>query len=303
MTSRKALVTGGSGQVGSAICRLAERHGFTVIAPPRDVLDLASVDDIVAAIAAEDWAVIINCAAYTGVDKAQSEPALANAINRVAPGIFASESARRSIPLIHLSTDYVFDGTKATPYVEDDLVYPLGVYGASKETGEAAVRAYGTRYAIVRTAWVLSAGDRNFIDTMLRLGADRDEIAVVDDQRGCPTSATDIAQAVLVVAARMTRSGSISSGTWHFVNSGSATWHELAAFIFEAAAAKGIRVPELKAIKTADYPTPTRRPANSQLDTARITRDFGIVPRAWQEAIGEILVERFAGPDAAKSAI
>jgi dTDP-4-dehydrorhamnose reductase len=294
---KKALVTGGSGQVGAAICLAAKRHGFVVTAPTRDQLDLTKVDEIVTAVDSGDWAVVINCAAYTAVDRAQSEPALANAINRVAPGIFASEAARRSIPIIHLSTDYVFDGSKSTPYVEDDIVYPLGVYGASKEAGEAAVRAYNPSHAIIRTAWVVSANGSNFINTMLRLATERDEIGVVNDQIGCPTSATDIADTVLTIAKQIVSKKLNGAGTWHFVNSGSATWYDLAAFVFAAAAEKGIKVPTLRAIATSQYPTPARRPANSQLDTSRLTRDFGIVPRAWQDAVSAILTERLTGAD------
>lgn len=296
MTKKKLLVTGGSGQVGGAIGRLASRHGFVATMPGRDTLDLANVDDIVAAVAADDWSVIINCAAYTAVDKAQSEAERANAINRVAPGVFASEAARRAIPLIHLSTDYVFDGSKSSPYVEDDPVYPLGVYGASKEAGEAAVRAYNPAHAILRTAWVVSAGGGNFIDTMLRLAAERDEIGVVADQCGNPTSATDVAATALAIAAKMAQGSAVISGTWHFVNSGSATWHDLAALVFAEAAKQGLAVPKLHAITTADYPTAARRPANSCLDTAKIGRDFGIEPRPWQAAVAEILQERFDPP-------
>jgi dTDP-4-dehydrorhamnose reductase len=289
---KKALLTGGTGQVGAAIIGAAARHGFAVTAPPRNVLDLTKVDEIVSVVDSDDWSIIINCGAYTAVDKAQSEPALVNAVNRVAPGIFASEAARRAIPIIHLSTDYVFDGSKTTPYLEDDFVYPLGVYGASKESGEAAVRAYNPNHAILRTAWVVSAGSGNFIDTMLRLAGERDEIGVVNDQIGCPTSAADIAEAVLTIATKMTKDGAQPTGTWHFVNGGSASWYDLAAYIFAAAKASGTKVPKLNAITTADYPTPARRPANSQLDTARITKDFGITPRHWHKAIGDILAER-----------
>ena len=298
---KKALLTGGTGQVGAAIIKAAARHGFEVTAPARDLLDLTKVDEIVAAVDSGDWSIIINCAAYTAVDKAQSEPALANAINRIAPGIFASEAARRAIPIIHLSTDYVFDGSKATPYLEDDPVYPLGVYGASKESGEAAVRAYNPAHAIVRTAWVVSAGSGNFIDTMLRLAGERDEISVVNDQRGCPTSAADIAETVLTIATHMTKDGTSPPGTWHFVNSGSATWYDLAVFIFAKAADMGHKVPTLNPITTSDYPTPARRPANSQLDTARITKDFGIVPRDWHDAIGDILTERLGSKNTRKT--
>jgi dTDP-4-dehydrorhamnose reductase len=292
---KKILLTGGTGQVGTALAKAAAVYGFAVTAPARDTLDLTKVDEIVTAVDSDDWSVIINCAAYTAVDKAQSEPALANAINRVAPGIFASEAARRGIPIIHLSTDYVFDGSKATPYLEDDPVYPLGVYGASKESGEAAVRAYNPAHAILRTAWVVSAGGGNFIDTMLRLAGEREEIGVVNDQVGSPTSAVDVAEAALTIAKRMASDRASSSGTWHFVNGGSATWHDLAAYVFAHASAKGQKVPRLKAIATSEYPTPARRPANSQLDTSRITKDFGITPRHWHAAIDDILTERL-GP-------
>ena len=163
------------------------------------------------------------------------------------------------------------------------------------------MRAYNPAHAILRTAWVVSAGGGNFIDTMLRLARERDEIGVVCDQVGCPTSVTDIAEAVLTIARQMTRDGGIPSGTWHFVNSGSATWHDLAAFIFEKASSRGLKTPHLKAITTADYPTLARRPANSQLDTTRITNDFGINPRHWQAAIGDILNERFAASELRKA--
>lgn len=289
---KRALVTGGSGQVGGAIITAAARHGFDVVAPDRNMLDLGDPDSISAAVGAADWSVIINCAAYTAVDKAQDEPALANAINHAAPGLFASEAALRSIPIVHISTDYVFDGSKEAAYVEDDMVHPLGVYGVSKEAGEAAVRAGNPAHAIIRTAWVVSAGGANFINTMLRLAQTRGEVGVVADQFGCPTSAADIADAVLRVADRITDPAPFASGTWHFVNSGRASWHDLAALVFEEVAARGLKTPELRAITTAEYPTPARRPVNSQLDTTKITRDFNIVPRQWQDAIKQIMEER-----------
>jgi dTDP-4-dehydrorhamnose reductase len=282
------LITGASGQVGGAIARLAKARGLDIWAPGRAELDLTQEGHIVAATRKTRWAAIINCAAYTAVDKAETEPDLAEAINAVAPAIWARETARTGIPLIHVSTDYVFDGAKATPYVELDPVNPLGIYGRTKEAGEAAIRAVHPNHAIIRTAWVVSAGGANFINTMLHLGAERPDVRVVDDQLGCPSNADDIAAALLKVAATL----GDRSGTWHFVNGGEASWHGLAAHIFAETKWRGLPTPALTPITTADYPTPAKRPANSRLATAAIERDFELTPRPWQEAIDAILAER-----------
>lgn len=240
------------------------------------------------AVADGHWDAIVNCAAYTAVDRAESDEARAHAVNAVAPGILAREAARRRIPIIHVSTDYVFDGSKSQPYVESDRVNPLGVYGRTKEAGEAAVRAANPRHAIVRTAWVLSARGANFLNTMLRLGAEREELGVVDDQIGCPSRAEDIAEALMTVAGQLQG----RAGTWHFVNAGEGSWYDLAAHIFAGTKARGLPTPRLRAITTAEYPTPARRPANSRLSTTRISADFGIEPRHWHEAVDAILAER-----------
>lgn len=282
------LVTGGSGQVGGALAALARSRGIDVWAPGRAECDLSNEASLVAAVGSGDWSAVVNCAAYTVVDRAESEPELARAINAAAPAILARETAQRGIRIVHVSTDYVFDGSKDAPYLESDPVRPLGVYGESKEAGEAAVRAANPAHAIVRTAWVVSAGGANFLNTMLRLGAERPELRVVDDQIGCPSSATDIASALFTVASEL---GS-RSGTWHFVNTGEASWYDFAAHIFVRASERGLHVPHLVPISTAEYPTPARRPANSRLDTAKITADFGINPRPWQDAIDDILAER-----------
>jgi dTDP-4-dehydrorhamnose reductase len=292
---KRALLTGGTGQIGKAVLARAEAAGWSLEAPPRAILDLARPETIIDAVAAEDWQIVINCGAYTAVDKAQEEKGLAHAINRIAPGIIAQETALRGIPLLHVSTDYVFDGEQAAPYREDDRVSPVSVYGASKEGAEAAIRATNPRHAIIRTAWVLSADGANFINTMLRLAETRGEVGVVNDQLGCPSSAGDIAAALLLVAERMTAARKRPVGTWHFVNRGAASWHDLAAFVFARAAAAGLATPKLDAISTADYPTAARRPANSQLDSSKFAKDFGLVPRSWQEAVGEILDDRLRG--------
>jgi dTDP-4-dehydrorhamnose reductase len=292
---KRGLLTGGTGQIGRAMLARAEAAGWSLEAPPRASLDLARPETIIDAVAAEDWQIVINCGAYTAVDKAQEEKGLAHAINRIAPGIIAQETALRGIPLLHVSTDYVFDGEQAAPYREDDRVSPVSVYGASKEGGEAAIRAINPRHAIIRTAWVLSADGANFINTMLRLAETRKEIGVVNVQLGCPSSAGDIATALLLVAERMTAARKRPVGTWHFVNSGVASWHDLAALVFARAAATGLATPRLDAISTASYPTAARRPANSQLDSSKFAKDFGLVPRSWQDAVGEILDERLRG--------
>jgi dTDP-4-dehydrorhamnose reductase len=282
------LVTGASGQVGGAITRLAKARGLDIWAPGRTELDLTLEGDIVAAANRTRWSAIINCAAYTAVDKAESEPELAHSINAVAPAIWAREAADAGVPLIHVSTDYVFDGSKASAYTETDPVNPLGIYGVTKEAGEAAIRAVHHNHAIIRTAWVVSAGGANFINTMLRLGAERPEVRVVDDQLGCPSNAGDVADALLKVAVSLGE----RSGTWHFVNGGEASWHGLAAHVFAETKRRGLPTPSLMPIATADYPTPAQRPANSRLLTTAIERDFDIKPRPWQVAIDAILAER-----------
>lgn len=252
-------------------------------------MDLTNAQSIADMVASRPWAAVINCAAYTAVDRAETDAELAAQVNAVAPGIFAAETAKLDIPIIHVSTDYVFDGTKDAPYVEDDEVNPLGVYGRTKEVGESAVRSINPRHAIIRTAWVVSAGGANFINTMIRLASERPEVSVVDDQFGCPSSALDIAETLLVVAEHLPE----QCGTWHFVNSGDASWHDLAARIFSNMDRRGLPTPVLKAIPSTEYPTPAKRPSNSRLSTLAIQRDFGIKPRHWHDAIDAILEERF----------
>ena len=279
------LVTGGSGQVGGALARLSGRD-VEIVAPGRDMLDLASPEALATMVGARPWAAIVNCAAYTAVDKAESDVVAAWAINTLAPAALAAASGAAGIPILHVSTDYVFNGAKPALYDEDDPVAPLGVYGASKLGGELAVRSANPRHIILRTAWVVSATGTNFVKTMLRLGAERPQLRVVADQKGCPTSADDIARAILAILPRI---GNGPYGTYHFVNDGEATWHELAEAVFARAAAHGRPAPSVEPIATSDYPTPTARPANSRLATTKITRDFGISPRDWHEAVREIV--------------
>lgn len=287
---KKILVTGGSGQIGSAVARLAKNFDLLADSPTRLSLDLSNARSISNAVRSADYAAVINCGAYTAVDKAEQEADLAWRINADAPAILAEETARCGIPMIHVSTDYVFDGAKTVPYCEADQVNPIGVYGQTKEAGEAAVRQLNPHHAIVRTAWVISAGPANFLDTMLRLALDRDEVNVVNDQFGCPSSAEDIAYSLLHITTNM----GDRAGTWHFVNGGEASWFDLAKHIFERTAKCGLRIPKLGAISTAEYPTPAKRPANSRLATFAFERDFGIKPRMWQDAVDAILDQRLA---------
>ena len=290
MAKAPILLTGGTGQVGQAVVRHAAEHGLDIIAPTRAQMDLTNAQSIANIIASRPWSAVINCAAYTAVDRAETDTELAEQVNAVAPAIFAAETAKWNIPIIHVSTDYVFDGTKNAPYVEEDAVNPLGVYGRTKEAGERAVRTMNPRHTIIRTAWVVSAGGANFINTMIRLASERPEINVVNDQIGCPSNASDIADALLAI----TKNPHSQYGTWHFVNGGEASWYDLAAHIFADMQQRSLPTPILNAIPTSKYPTPAVRPSNSRLSTAAIQRDFGIQPRHWHDAIDAILAERFS---------
>lgn len=286
--ARDILLTGGSGQVGTEVIALAPA-GLNIVAPGRDQLDLADPDAIAALVASRPWAAVINCAAHTAVDRAETEIVEAWKTNALAPAALAQATAKAGVPLIQVSTDYVFDGSKAGFYVETDPVAPVSVYGASKEAGEQAVRTGNPRHVILRTAWVVSPHGANFIKTMLRLAETRPELRVVDDQHGCPTSATDIAQALLAIAQRMIADPRAPVGTYHFVNSGEATWCGFARAIFEIATEHGRPAPKVEGITTADYPTPARRPANSRLDVAKLAHDYAIAPRPWRTAVEEIV--------------
>lgn len=284
---RDILLTGGAGQLGAEVRRLAPAD-WRVTAPGRSELDLADAAQINRAVASRPWAAILNCAAYTAVDRAESDPLTAWRVNALAPAALAA-AAGATTPLIHVSTDYVFDGRKPSPYEESDAIGPLGVYGASKAAGELAVRTAARRHLILRTAWVVSPHGSNFVKTMLRLGAERPVLRVVDDQHGCPTSAADIAQALVTLTTRHIEDEAAPVGTYHFVNGGEASWCELARFVFEQAAARGRRTPQVQAITTAEYPTPACRPANSRLATDKIARDFGLSPRPWRAAVEDVV--------------
>ncbi|RVU13926.1 dTDP-4-dehydrorhamnose reductase [Methylobacterium oryzihabitans] len=293
--SQRILILGGGGQVGTELTRHAWPDGVTVSAPARDALDITDEAAVERIVAAEPWAAVVNTAAYTAVDKAETEVGAAWRLNALAPAYLAAATARAGIPLVHVSTDYVFDGTGQGACAPDAPVNPTSVYGASKAAGEMAVRTANPRHAILRTAWVVSPHRGNFVKTMLRLAGERDRLTVVDDQHGCPTSAGDLAAALAAVALRLATDPSAPTGTYHCVNAGATTWCGFARAIMDGAAARGARAVPVTPIPTSAFPTPAKRPANSELSTATLTRDFGLSPRPWRSALDDIL-DQLIGP-------
>ena len=294
---KQILVTGGNGQLGTELKRHAWPDGWAVTAIDIDELDLRDAAAITAMVASQPWAAVISAGAYTAVDKAESDVVTAWAVNAMAPAAFAESCAKAGIPIIQVSTDYVFDGARNGAWEVTDPVAPLGVYGASKLGGELAVRTSGARHAIVRTAWVVSAHGNNFIKTMLRVGASNPTLRVVDDQRGSPTSATDLAAALAKITMRLVEDLTAPTGTYHFSNAGAVTWAGFAREIFAQSAVRGGASAEVQGITTAEYPTPATRPANSLLSHDAIIRDYSIHPPAWQTALGNILDELLGAPN------
>lgn len=280
------LVTGAKGQLGHAIAEARP----AVIAVGRDTLDFDRPATIDATLAAHAPSLVINAAAYTAVDKAQTDVEAAMRANRDGPAELARCCAGRGIPLIHISTDYVFDGNKGAPYVETDGPNPTGVYGASKRAGEEAVLASGARAVIIRTAWVFSAMGRNFVRTLVAAAAANRVLRVVADQHGCPTAAPDLARVLLGIADRVLegwRDG--YAGIVHAAGGGATTWQGLAVALFQERARLGHPVPEIAPITTADWPTPVRRPPDSRLDQALLLARFGLAMPPWQEGLARVV--------------
>ncbi|MBP2294386.1 dTDP-4-dehydrorhamnose reductase [Azospirillum rugosum] len=296
----KILVLGTSGQVGTELMRAAWPPGTELVGLARPDVDMARPETVDAAVAAHAPDLVVNATAYTAVDKAESDRDAAFAVNRDGPARLAAACAARGVPLVHISTDYVFDGTKPAPYTEDDPVAPLGAYGASKEAGEAAVRAACPCHVILRTSWVYAAHGANFVKTMLRFGREREEMRVVADQHGAPTAASDIAAAIVAIAGRIAAAKDpgrdVPWGTYHFTGTGETTWHGFAERVFQRLEAATGRRPRLLAITTAEYPTPARRPANSRLDCARIRTAFGIEAPRWEDSLDRVLDELLSSP-------
>jgi dTDP-4-dehydrorhamnose reductase len=286
------LVTGGSGQVARA---LAEAGDAAVHVVGRPVFDFDRPDTLAAAVRdARPW-LVVNAAAYTAVDAAEDDQEAAYRANRDGPGRLARLCAHADVPFIHISTDYVFDGAKGVPYLETDPTVPTGVYGASKLAGEQAALAAGAQVVILRTSWVYGATGNNFVRTMLRLGAERDRLRVVGDQRGCPTTSSDLAAAILAIATRL-RGGwrDEYGGLFHAAGSGETTWYGLAVATFEEAGRRGMRVPDVEAIATSEYPTKAKRPADSRLDCSKLERVFGVRFPTWQASLARVLDRIFA---------
>ena len=287
----RIVVTGGPGQLVLSLAERGPLAGHEVIAVGPPELDLSAPDDdaIHAALAAVEPDAIVNAAAHTAVDKAESERDLAFAINAAGAGAVARAAARLDVPLVHVSTDYVFSGDKAGAYLETDPTGPTGVYGASKLAGEQAVMTSGADWAILRTAWVYSPFGANFVKTMLRLADSRDELGVVDDQRGCPTSALDLADAVIAVLANLkARPDPALRGLFHATGSGEGSWADLAAAVFATAVANGGPGAQVNRIATADYPTPAKRPANSRLDCSKLLAHHGVRLPHWRESVEQV---------------
>ena len=272
----RILVAGKSGQVANALSRQAEAHGVTMTCLGRPDLDITDASSIGFALDAHKPEIVINAAAYTAVDKAESERDEAFAVNAKGPELLAQATAGRDIPLLHVSTDYVFPGDKTGPYVESDLTGPTGIYGQSKLAGEEAVRAHNPRHVILRTAWVFDETGSNFPKTMLRLAAERDEISVVSDQYGNPTDAHEIASALLAIAKRIEDAPPDAPwGIFHFGGPETMNWAEFARRVLAVGARSGGPTAAIVDISTDEYPTPAKRPANSMLDSSLFEARFG----------------------------
>ena len=289
----RILITGGAGQVGWELRRTLALFG-EVVAPPRNILDLASVDSLVAAVRDVRPSLIVNAAAYTAVDKAETDSGLAMKINGDAPRILAEQAALQNAALIHYSTDYVFDGRKAEPYREDDEAAPINVYGRTKLAGELGVMAAGATHLIFRTSWVYGSRGRNFLLTMLRLAKERKELKVVDDQFGAPTSARLIAEATAAAIARNFVDGKLDldrvgemGGLYHLTAAGRTTWYGFAQAILAGKAGMA----KVSPIPTSGYPTPARRPQNSMLDNSKLEKQFGFSLPDWKTGLTLCLEE------------
>jgi len=292
------LLLGANGQLGQELQRALAPLG-TIVATTRsgalpdgsacEVADFDQPASLTALLDRVRPALVVNAAAYTAVDRAEDDREAAFRANAEAPGVLAHWCAQASVPLVHYSTDYVFDGQGTRPYREDDATAPLGVYGASKLAGEQAIRAAGGRHLIFRTAWVYASHSANFLRTMLRVGAERDVLRVVADQVGTPTPAALIAD---VTAQALQHDGALS-GTWHLTAKGETSWHGFAEAIFADAVATGVlpRAPIVEAISTAEYPTPAKRPAYSHLDVAKLEQDFGVVLPRWQDGLKRVIAD------------
>ena len=290
-TPLNILISGKTGQVAVELQKHLAGLGNLIVLG-RDVLDLSQPEQIRAQVRAHKPDLIIIAAAHTAVDQAESEPELAFAINATAPGVFAEEAAALGIPLIHYSTDYVFDGSKPAPYTEDDATNPLGVYGKSKLAGELAIAASGARHLILRTSWVYSTHGKNFLLTMQRLLQERSELRVVADQIGAPTWAGTIAQSTRALIERWQAGDAGAWGTYHLTASGETSWFGFTQAIAGHLTAQGKACATLEPIPASAYPTPAARPQNSRLDCSKLAREWGVAQPDWEAALSACLAEQ-----------
>ncbi|WHR52841.1 dTDP-4-dehydrorhamnose reductase [Vibrio furnissii] len=287
----RVLITGCYGQVGSCLTQqLANDKSITVLALDREHLDITSQDAVNAAVAEFKPSIIINAAAHTAVDKAEEEIDLSYAINRDGPKYLAQAAQSIDAAILHISTDYVFEGNKAGEYVETDTTNPQGVYGKSKLAGEIAVAQACDKHVILRTAWVFGDNGNNFVKTMLRLGENRDALSIVGDQFGGPTYAGDIASALIQIAKRITKGDTVEYGVYHYSGLPHVSWFDFADAIFDVAVEQGVLAnkPSLTSITTDQYPTPAKRPSNSRLSTEKITQGFSVKASDWKAALNNI---------------
>jgi dTDP-4-dehydrorhamnose reductase len=286
----RILLTGAMGQVGWEVKRRCDRDRHALWALDRRALDITDLKAIERVLDDSQSEIVINAAAYTAVDRAEQEASLAYAVNRDGAAYLAMACATRGIPLLHISTDFVFDGGRQGGYREDDPVAPLGVYGSSKWAGEEKVRDILTRHLILRVSWVFGAHGGNFVKTMLRLARERETLSVVADQRGCPTYAGDVADVLLDFVDRLEVGDELVWGTYHYAGTPPTTWHGFTVAILDAARDfEELRALSVIPITTAEYPTPARRPADSTLDCSRLASQFGIKPRSWKAGLNATL--------------
>jgi dTDP-4-dehydrorhamnose reductase len=287
----RILVAGGQGQVGSALAQQGKERGLDLIALGRSELDITNAESIKAAFEKYQPGLFINAAAYTLVDKAESEVELAYSINETATALLADVCARRGIPMLHISTDYVFDGKRDGLYVETDPVNPISIYGKSKEAGERALRERLEKHIILRTSWVFGVQGSNFVKTMVRLAKDRDRLTVVADQFGGPSSARGIAETLLMIAAQHEKSGAVTWGTYHYCQKPYVSWHQFAQAIIERATEMGLvdHPLEVAPIPSSDFPTPVTRPANSCLDTSKLDNQLCKCISDWSDELNYVL--------------
>jgi dTDP-4-dehydrorhamnose reductase len=297
MSSRRPiLILGAMGQVGRELVARQYLDDRRIIGIPRAEVDVRSRDQLRDLVSDRDPAIVINAAAFTAVDRAESAREEALAINRDGSANVAAVCNAAGIPLLHISTDYVFDGCNAAPYRESDPVCPIGAYGASKLAGERAIQRESERYVILRTAWIFSAHGTNFLKAILRLARERPVLRVVDDQTGCPTPASAIADALLKISQQLNR-GNTSWGVYHYTGAPAITWYGFARAIVAAASDCLRQVPRIEPIATSEYPTPARRPANSVLDCTKAALTFGLVPPDWRVGLGELVTKTMISLD------